>query len=33
MEIMGEKSAEEKSAEELKKAMREKADDGIVCID
>ena len=33
VEIMDEKSTEEKSAEELKKTMKEKSDDGIVCIE
>merc|ERR1712215_621052 len=33
IEIMDEKSSEEKSAEEIKKTMKEKSDDGIVCIE
>merc|ERR1712212_651879 len=33
IEIMDEKSSEEKSAEEIKKTMKEKVDDGIVCIE
>merc|ERR1712142_1407186 len=33
IEIMAEKSSEDKSAEEIKKAMKDKSDDGIVCIE
>merc|ERR1712025_297882 len=33
VEVMAEKSSEDKSAEEIKKAMKDKSDDGIVCIE
>ena len=33
VEIMGEKTQEEKSAEDLKKSLKEKSEDGVVCIE